>query len=42
VWPRFEELRGEVRDRYPRALARDRQQFKWVFEKLQAISRPHA
>jgi hypothetical protein len=42
LWPRFEELRGEVRDRYRPAPLRDRQQFKWVFEKLEAVARPHA
>ncbi len=42
LWSRFEELRGEVRDRYPQAPLRDRQQFKWVFEKVQAVARPHA
>jgi hypothetical protein len=41
MWSRFEELRGEVRDRYRPAPARDRQQFKWVFEKVQAVARPH-
>lgn len=42
LWSRFEELRGEMRDRYRPAPKRDRDQFKWVFEKVEAVARPHA
>jgi len=42
MWSRFEQLRGEVRDRYRQAPKRDRDQFEWVFDKVQAIARPHA
>ena len=40
LWSRFEELRGEVRDRYRPAPAPHRPQVKWGLEKVQAVARP--
>jgi hypothetical protein len=40
TWSRFEQLRGEVRDRFRAAPAQDRAQVQWVFDKVQAVARP--
>ena len=40
MWSRFEQLRGEYRDRFRAAPANDRRQVQWVFEKLEAVARP--